>query len=254
MHRSGTTLLVRLLERCGVFMGAQQTRNGESIFFQNINKEILDLFGCSWRCLDFLPDPDKMQRHFKWLYTKVDRYLKSGLIYKYWGLIDSLRLLRTPSLSWGWKDPRNSLTLQIWQRIFPSALIVHIIRDGRDVALSLLQREIKRESGKDIFNEIEKRSRFIEYLSLWESYIQNIKGILPLFKNPYTIKYEQLLSTPLQELKTLLLTLNISFRGSLNDVISIVDSSRANHYTHIDIPWARGLADTSPLLKDLGYI
>ena len=35
MHRSGTTLLSKLLEKCGVFMGTKKEENNESIFFLN---------------------------------------------------------------------------------------------------------------------------------------------------------------------------------------------------------------------------
>ena len=35
MHRSGTGLLVRSLERCGVFIGSYQARNNESRFFSD---------------------------------------------------------------------------------------------------------------------------------------------------------------------------------------------------------------------------
>ena len=48
--------------------------------------------------------------------------------------------LRRPA-HWGWKDPRNSLTLPLWLEAFPDARILHVRRDPERIADSLLRRE-----------------------------------------------------------------------------------------------------------------
>ena len=48
MHRSGTSLMVKILEELGVFMGADQEHNKESIFFIWINKWIMHQTHASW--------------------------------------------------------------------------------------------------------------------------------------------------------------------------------------------------------------
>ncbi len=253
MHRSGTTLLVRLLESCGVFMGIRQTRNSESIFFQNLNKEALDMLGCSWRCLDFLPETSKLSSHYQWLREMIAKKLKNDLIAEYFGRNVLCCLTKSGTL-WGWKDPRNSLLLPLWKQIFPEATVIHIFRDGRDVALSLLNREIKWEGGKSIFSEEEMSQRFIADVKLWETYIRRIQETLPLFKKNYTLKYEQLLSTPLQEMERLVQAMNIPVRSSSQKVISIIDSSRTKQHEKHEFSWARGLVDNSEVLEKLGYL
>jgi hypothetical protein len=47
-------------------------------------------------------------------------------------------------IPWGWKDPRNTFLLPLWLTIFPEAKIVHIYRNGIDIAQSLSLREGKR--------------------------------------------------------------------------------------------------------------
>jgi hypothetical protein len=42
---------------------------------------------------------------------------------------------------WGWKDPRNTLLLRPWLEVFPEAKVVHVVRNGVEVALSLARRE-----------------------------------------------------------------------------------------------------------------
>ena len=48
MHRSGTSLIVKVLEKLGVFMGADQEHNGESLFFNTINEWILNQSHIRW--------------------------------------------------------------------------------------------------------------------------------------------------------------------------------------------------------------
>ena len=48
MHASGTTLLSRIVQRCGVFMGAEKNENEEAEFFRGINQQVLALTEASW--------------------------------------------------------------------------------------------------------------------------------------------------------------------------------------------------------------
>lgn len=41
---------------------------------------------------------------------------------------------------WGWKDPVNTFTLPFWLDLFPEARVVHIFRNGVDIAQSLYTR------------------------------------------------------------------------------------------------------------------
>ena len=146
MHRSGTTLLVQLLEQCGVFMGRSQTKNREARFFQQINKDMLESIGVGWRTLQYLPAPGVLHEKFLWIDKAIRKRLENKFLIEFW---PQSRFFHRPKpiSHWGWKDPRNCLMLPIWLRLFPQSRIVNIYRDGRDVALSLLQREITREGG-----------------------------------------------------------------------------------------------------------
>src|SRR5262249_19847525 len=46
---------------------------------------------------------------------------------------------RSGKTSWGDKTPAYTAEIHILNKMFPGARFIHIIRDGRDVALSLLQ-------------------------------------------------------------------------------------------------------------------
>ena len=48
MHRSGTTLLSKILEKNGVFIGRYKEINNESKFFLRINRWMFTMLGASW--------------------------------------------------------------------------------------------------------------------------------------------------------------------------------------------------------------
>ena len=48
MHRSGTRLLVEILAKLGVFMGADRQADSESVAFMLINEELLRQCGAFW--------------------------------------------------------------------------------------------------------------------------------------------------------------------------------------------------------------
>jgi hypothetical protein len=88
---------------------------------------------------------------------------------------------------WGDKTPYYVLHMQTILQMFPGAQFIHIIRDGRDCALSLLER--KHDFG--VYN-------LFFAAKYWEMYVEigrNIGGKLP--KDVYLeVKYEDLLSNP----------------------------------------------------------
>src|SRR5581483_8650130 len=43
--------------------------------------------------------------------------------------------------AWGWKDPSNTITLPIWLKLFPHARLIHVVRNGVDIADSLYRRQ-----------------------------------------------------------------------------------------------------------------
>ncbi|NDY41875.1 sulfotransferase [Dissulfurirhabdus thermomarina] len=142
MHRSGTSLVARILEAAGLFIGKRKDRNSEALFFSRINDWILRRCGGSW---DF-PGP------VRWLWRSeelralvldmLDGWLKHPLAIQYLGLgawvrYGDVRALERP---WGWKDPRSTLLLPLWTEVFPDAKVVYVERHGVDVARSLFVR------------------------------------------------------------------------------------------------------------------
>ncbi len=135
MHRSGTSMISRLLNLCGLDLGpedqlmppSEANAEGywESLSFVHVNDNILGLLGATWE----LPPPIMPGWETSPL---LDAYHEMAR-----DLPASMRLVEP----WGWKDPRNSLTLPFWRSLWPDSKVVICVRNPLEVANSLLDRD-----------------------------------------------------------------------------------------------------------------
>jgi hypothetical protein len=58
-------------------------------------------------------------------------------------LLMHLRARRPPTSLWGWKHPQGYLQLPFLAERFPGMRFIHVIRDGRDIALSENQNQLR---------------------------------------------------------------------------------------------------------------
>ncbi len=223
-HRSGTSMLGRLLEQAGLFVGTCKDSNNESIFFQNLNKWLLKQCGARWdtpKSIEYL-----FSKNF--LIEAAETYIKNIL-----GSIRAVQFLGPRryflkggisglDVPWGWKDPRNTFTLPLWLRIFPEAKIIHIERHGVDVAKSLVTRSkrvftVASENYERWYRHvtpfIDKRSGFTDSprcmtlngaFSLWLEYRAEAEAALGSLPKERTLRlrYEDILQSPTLHLKT----------------------------------------------------
>lgn len=231
MHRSGTTMVADALNKAGVFMGVFREHNGEALHFLSLNQQMLWAAGGDW-----LSPVEPAEAHDKSLPANeiYAEHIKSPSA-NYW----RLRFLN--NRRWGWKDPRNTFTLPLWLKRFPNARVLHVVRDGRAVALSLNSRN--RVTG-EVFNE---RLNHLEFcFKLWENYVQqglSCKEILP--KNNYLqISYEDLVAVD----PKVVLPLD-HFTG-----VHIADFLHASSHPRQTFPnLLNDLAGKSEVFKSLGY-
>lgn len=133
MHRSGTSMVARLLNVCGLYLGREQDilppnpTNPEGHWeherIVEINDELLAEFGGGW---DYPPDLSGLS----------DRRRVSRLEQKARAVLEQF----AGHDVWGWKDPRNSLTLPFWRPLVGTMSVVICVRNPLEVALSLRRR------------------------------------------------------------------------------------------------------------------
>ena len=254
MHRSGTGLLAGILRDLGVHMGFRREANQESTFFLRLNEELLRATGASWDrpepLLDLLREEGSLEDR---LVADVGRRLASLAAISYLG---PRRFLACRSIAgldgrWGWKDPRNTLTLPLWLKLFPAAKVIHIYRNGVDVAASLKARSDaysrRRENGLGIVRAL-SRLRGIFYprvrdsglcrtldagFGLWETYTGVADAHLAGLGEGrrLAISYERLATQPAAHLETLCrFTDSACDRKTLDSITARLAPSRAFRY------------------------
>jgi hypothetical protein len=149
MHRGGTSLVAGMLIRLGVFMGPGlrlphpgEARSpslilggyGEAEAFFGLNEQLLERAGATWA----QPEPLLALRNDPRFAAAAARFLQGATF----GRIarNYLRGMPAGAGVWGWKDPRNTLTLPVWLRLFPDARVLHVHRDPEAAARSLHRR------------------------------------------------------------------------------------------------------------------
>jgi len=126
-------MLTRLLHACGLYLGEKsalmpaQADNPDGFWehlgFVALNDELLNALGGAW---DLPPKADETLTR-----PELDPLrLKARLLTE---TFDSAHV-------WGWKDPRNSLTLQFWQNLLPGLKTLIIVRNPLEVAYSMRER------------------------------------------------------------------------------------------------------------------
>src|SRR5689334_7483127 len=141
-------MVTRLLHCCGLELGAEselmppQADNPEGFWeqlgFVALNDQLLSELGGAW---DLPPNSD-----VGFSDARLDPLrVKARLLIREF---DSAKM-------WGWKDPRNSLTLPFWEQLVPGIKTIAVVRNPLEVAHSMWERN---------------RTSYSFGLRLWEIY------------------------------------------------------------------------------------
>ncbi len=137
MHRSGTSMLMRLLNICGVYISEEQNmviaaNSNEKGHWEHkkvleINEEILNIFNGRWDKPPVLEDGWESDSRLDKLYVEAKEFVDE---------------MNQHGKVWGFKEPRTCLTLAFWQKIIPDMLYVISFRNPNNVAKSLHRRNM----------------------------------------------------------------------------------------------------------------
>lgn len=145
-HRSGTTMVAESLSAMGLFMGKDLVGHHESYFFEQRNDLLLKACNGGWdnpeAIVGLWQHPPTRARISQML--RDDLKSAHMLLFLGPGRYRKYRSAFNLDFPWGWKDPRNSILLPLWLEIFPQARVIHVLRNGVDVAASLARREEER--------------------------------------------------------------------------------------------------------------
>jgi GT2 family glycosyltransferase len=158
MHRSGTSMVAHLLHDCGLYLGpvsdlgkpGPDNQDGfwENAHFVKINEALLTHLESGW---DSPP-------------AEASGWERRPELLALRGQAAQLLQAMNAHDWWGWKDPRNSLTLPFWKNLLPDLKVVICLRHPLDVAASLHRRGY---------------SSMLFGLKLWLAYNERLLTLLP---------------------------------------------------------------------------
>lgn len=230
MHRSGTSLLARLLNLAGLYLGeadellaagkGNSEGHWEHKLFMQLNEEILAARGGGW---DFPPRPGDAMDDADHL--QLERRCRDAV-----SSFDG----REP---WGWKDPRNSLTLPFWKRVLGPMPVVVSVRHPLEVSLSLQHRD---------------GSTIAFGLALWTSYAEALLRETARSERIVT-HYHRVLESPVAEMERIGARLGLSPGPSaLERVASTARMDlRHSHFTADDLEQVKVSHQVSRLYLEL---
>lgn len=204
---SGTRVLARILRQSGVFIGTNL----------NVSEDPVELgeFSDRW----------------------VNRYVRSRFNGHEDGdgsametdlaevLARHTSTMENKSEGWGWKEPRSIFYLPFLNEAFPSMRFIHLVRDGRNMALSSNQNQL-RKHGEVMIRDAE--SAWAEphrSIALWSRLNVGAAeyGEARMAKRYYRIRFEDLCMNPRRVIDTVLDFLGITAADG-STLVSLVQS------------------------------
>jgi sulfotransferase family protein len=245
MHRSGTSFLTRILHHSGIFMGVNQSGVNEARFFLKKNIKIMEFNGFRYDTPGILSDLHSTPFN----YSEFKRYFLGQPL-----RLDVYNKVIKNKGEWGWKDPRNTYTLPFWLKYFPNMKVIHIYRNGIDVALSFFLRNSKLRKGNSYYSE--SLNDKVKAIKLWEKYYHQSESYRKDLGNRFlSLKYEKLVLEDEEEIKKLNTFL---FKDFSKYITEHTQSHKANRADYNKISTEHKdlfvFASNSLLMKQLGYI
>lgn len=259
MHRSGTTLLAKILTRFKVHMGHRNGKLNEANFFLDMNVMILELFHAFWdypsnmnHFLDSNSDPSQKISDMIYRWINSYRFLKN-----YVGFANYKNFYDSDKMVWGWKDPRSTVTWPIWFKIFNSAKFIFIYRNGIDVAESLRKAERNSERLLGGRNSSLRATTLEGAFDIWEEYNSIYRSLTQKYSSANILEccYEDLLLNPWDKLSEILNFIELDVnKNVMKETVENIDASRRFSFAKNDELY--GFYEKrrkNPLMKIFGY-
>lgn len=200
-------MVTKMLHTLGLYLGLESdlmpsNPNNPEGFWENkrfvrINAGILNQLGGAWDCPPPIPDDWTGGR------LAAFRAEAEALLAEFSG--------REP---WGWKDPRNCLTLPFWQEILGPPRVVLVVRNPLEVAQSLRKRN---------------GFSYALGLTLWQTHNQRLcDAVAP--RDRIVTHYDMYRGDPGGELRRLATFLNLSIDEDVIDQVSAMHIAEMRHH------------------------
>jgi hypothetical protein len=264
-------MIANFLNKLGLFLGAKKDYHNEATFFVKINAWMIHNAGATWdNPENFNNINEEFSRH---MIRVIDRHLSGPRRYEFlgWRRLCKYKSIKDLNVMWGWKDPRTTITLPVWQKIFPDAKIIHIFRNPIDVAQSLKRRSFAYQNhfrpnlrtnlkellliGRIRYANSYRVMNLREGVRLWREYTERALSIKRGTDEIIHIKYENFLADPYSNLKQIMAFSNMQVRDDgIRALLDQVDARRRFAFVNDSALYSfYQEIKQHPLMKQLGY-
>lgn len=141
---------------------------------------------------------------------------------------------------WGDKTPLYMQYLGLLERLFPTALYVHLIRDGRDAALSFLS-----VPGGVVTEGWGHPRDAAGFACQWATEVRAARRLgARLGPGRYAeLRYESLVAAPAVELRRVCAFAGLAYDDAMLDYVGRTDSARKAHQQRLNEPPRQGMRD-----------
>lgn len=191
----------------------------------------------------YFEDMKKTKKISNWNinWISLENYISEAHPNNYQELINHIYLYyatkaNKPVKYWGDKNNFYLNFIKEIKEVFPNALFIHIIRDGRNIACSykkLNSQSIKSPDAPKLSNNIK------EIAHEWKTNIQTIQSSFNSFKyeNVYEVKLEDITSNPITEISKIMNFIGEPFEESMLDYYK--DSKQSDVIPSQYLQWKR---------------
>lgn len=180
---SGTRVVARLAQRAGYNLGANLNASEDAVAFRSFHDSWINRFVAAEQSGHSLSAGAA---------TQMEHGFQSALAEHLSGAI-------TEELRWGWKAPRTIYLLPFIHSRFPDCKFIHVLRDGRDMAFSKNQNQL-RKHGRAVlkWNERWLNPRPLRSILLWQrvNLLAGEYGEMQLKENYLRVRFEDLCYEP----------------------------------------------------------
>lgn len=145
---SGTRVLTRIAMSAGYFMGANLSESEDALQFVDFHERYINRYNLRDIC-PFTNEEETLMRQ------NLDSCVSS---------------LGVPAGSkWGWKWPKSIHLLPFYDAVFPEMRFLHVIRDGRDMALSSNRNQLEKQGTSVLRTLYKDRPEEVRQAALWNA-------------------------------------------------------------------------------------
>jgi len=155
---SGTRVLKVLTDESGYFLGTNLNRAGDALDIGHFMRRWLDRYlGKTDWIGTMVSGSDK--RRFGYPLAMAEDFADT--------LSDHREAIDDPQARWGWKAPRTILIFPFVHELFPGMRAIHLVRDGRDMAYSKNQQQMRRHAPQLLDRPENEQPEHLRSIAFW---------------------------------------------------------------------------------------